>query len=62
MHSHSTRCCLGERAGFKCRAQQVFNERDHWRRQEAGSRGRQKVIYGRSKMATVQAGNRQKAS
>ena len=27
----------------------VFNERDHRRRQVAGSRGRQKVIHGRSK-------------
>ena len=42
-------CNEHEGAGFKCRVQQMFNARDHRRRQVAGSRGRQKVIHGRSK-------------
>ena len=31
----------GDKAGFKCRAQQVFIAKDHRRRQVAGSRDRQ---------------------
>jgi hypothetical protein len=47
-----------QRAGFKRRAQQVFIEKDHRRRQVVGSRGRQKVIHRGSKRAIVQAGKR----
>jgi hypothetical protein len=45
-----------DRAGFKCRAQQVFIAKDHRRRQVAGSRGRQTVIHRGSKRVIVQAG------
>ena len=45
-----------QRAGFKCRAQQVYIAKDYRRRQVAGSRGRQMFIHGGSKRQQYRQG------